>query len=66
MKVNFCDFIYNSMMYAPHSTPTGPRIRGFELTYPIDRIVKNVIQMGPNFISPEINEEHVMCWSKNK
>jgi hypothetical protein len=31
----------------------GPRIHGFKVKNSIDHIVKHIIQMGPNFISPE-------------
>lgn len=34
-------------------TPKLPRVHGFKLTNAIDHIVKNIIQMGPNFISLE-------------
>jgi len=32
-------------------TLKGPRIYGLKMTNLIDRIVKNIIQIGPNFIS---------------
>ena len=43
-----------------HLTPKGPRIHGFKMTNSIDHIVKNIIQMGPNFISPE-SVKNIAC-----
>jgi hypothetical protein len=35
-------------------TPKAPRIHGFKIANSIDQIVKNIIQIGPNFISLEL------------
>ena len=35
-------------------TPKGPMIHSFKMKNSIDRMVKNIILMGSNFISPEL------------
>jgi hypothetical protein len=35
-------------------TPKGPRTHSFKMINSIDHIVKNTIQIGPKFISPEL------------
>jgi hypothetical protein len=40
-------------IYKKKLTPKGPRMHDFKTTNPIDCIVKNITEMGPNLISPE-------------
>ena len=42
------------------------RIHGFKITNSNDHIMKNIVQMGPNFYITGISEEHCMCWSGKK
>ena len=37
-------------------TPKGPRIHGFKMKNSTNHIAKNIIQMGPNFLSLEAVE----------
>jgi hypothetical protein len=46
-------------------TPKGPRMHDFKTTNSIDRIVKNIIEMGPNFISPEL-VKNITCIGQNR
>lgn len=56
-------------MVLPPLTPEGPRIHGSKMTNLIDRIVKNITQMGMNCFSPE-QVQDITCVdqtrSKNK
>jgi hypothetical protein len=47
-----------TVLYYPKRT--CPRIHGFKMTNSIDHIVKSVIQMGPNFTSPE-SVKNIAC-----
>jgi hypothetical protein len=41
-------------------TPKGPRIHSFKVTNLNEHIVKNIIQMGPNFVSLE-SVKNIAC-----
>jgi len=41
-------------------TCKGPRIHGLKMTNSIDHIMKSIIQMRPNFISPE-SVKNIAC-----
>ena len=47
------------------STPKRPSIHGFKMTNSIDHIVKSIIQMEPNFISPE-SVKNIVCVGQEK
>ena len=46
--------------YVKGLTSKGSRIHGFIMTNSFNHIVKNIIQMGPNFISPE-SMKNIAC-----
>ena len=56
--------IYNFNLY-DILTPKGPRIHGFKMTNSIHHIVKNLIHMRPNFISPE-SLKNIACVSQTR
>jgi hypothetical protein len=49
------DFVY--------LTAKGPRIHGFKMTNLNDHIVKYIIRLGPNFISPEL-VKNIACFGQ--
>jgi len=51
---------FTQQVTSPILTPTGPRIHGLNMSNLIDQIVKDMIQMGSIFPSPE-SMKNIAC-----